>query len=114
MNRNNPAVQRKWYLAHRAETILRSMKWKKDNPEALRKARRKAKGVKNPTGEIRTGVCPCCGKAGRLYLDHDHLTGEIRGWLCGRCNIALGWWEKILTEGLDLKFKQYLNRILNP
>jgi len=98
-----------YYLAHRAEIIARSTKWKKDNPEAIRRIKRKAKGVKNPSGETRTGTCPCCGLVGRLVLDHNHITGEIRGWLCNRCNIALGWWEKTLAEGLNIKFEKYLN-----
>ena len=25
-----------------------------------------------------------------VNLDHDHTTGEIRGWICNRCNTGLG------------------------
>ncbi len=29
----------------------------------------------------------------QIWLDHDHKTGKFRGWLCPRCNVALGWFE---------------------
>ena len=39
-------------------------------------------------------VCDCCGrpnKNGRkLAWDHDHATGDFRGWLCHSCNVTLG------------------------
>jgi len=42
------------------------------------------------------GLCAVCrdpiglgGKSG-ARVDHDHLTGRIRGILCNRCNVALG------------------------
>ena len=44
-------------------------------------------------------VCPICLKNAEeaklmnnssFVLDHCHTTGEFRGWLCHRCNMALG------------------------
>lgn len=38
--------------------------------------------------------CEACGEAcktnTRVALDHNHDTGEFRGFLCGECNLALG------------------------
>lgn len=37
--------------------------------------------------------CECCGKKPTtkpLCLDHDHITDEVRGWLCDQCNVAIG------------------------
>jgi len=40
------------------------------------------------------GLCGICRKpetrARRIALDHDHATGEIRGFLCSGCNLLLG------------------------
>lgn len=42
-----------------------------------------------------SGACEVCGKTEaangrRLSLDHDHKTGDFRGWLCWTCNATLG------------------------
>jgi hypothetical protein len=45
-------------------------------------------------GRRRPDICDCCKKPntakGALHFDHDHLTGQFRGWLCNHCNAALG------------------------
>jgi hypothetical protein len=47
-------------------------------------------------------VCPICNrneteakgnnpkKKGVWCADHNHITGEFRGWLCHKCNLGLG------------------------
>jgi Recombination endonuclease VII len=48
---------------------------------------------------IQHGKCAICQtieqecSKGRLYVDHDHKTGEIRGMLCSRCNLFIGAWD---------------------
>ncbi len=42
-----------------------------------------------------TGKCEMCGVPEmelnkKLQMDHNHETGEFRGFLCGKCNKALG------------------------
>ena len=52
--------------------------------------------------ENQGGVCAVCGtddpkgrRSGRgvvkdFYVDHNHITGEVRGLLCNACNRAIG------------------------
>ena len=41
-------------------------------------------------------TCPICNKTfivgitGRVVIDHDHETGNFRGYLCNTCNASLG------------------------
>lgn len=42
----------------------------------------------------REGTCYICEEWSLLQLDHCHTTGKCRGFLCRRCNIALGFFEK--------------------
>ena len=43
----------------------------------------------------RPEICEVCGAFGRdsklgICYDHDHTTNKFRGWICYRCNVALG------------------------
>lgn len=64
------------------------------------------------------GLCKLCGNPSgfknsnkRLFVDHNHKTGKVRGLLCNGCNIALGKLDldNWLTNALDyLGYKERL------
>lgn len=37
------------------------------------------------------GQCAICHSTTTLVIDHCHETGDVRGLLCHRCNVAIGW-----------------------
>ena len=41
-------------------------------------------------GRPRAMICEICDESGRTVFDHDHDSGEFRGWICDRCNKTLG------------------------
>ncbi len=56
------------------------------------------------------GVCKIClGDNGtrRLAVDHCHVTGTVRGLLCGSCNTAVGWAEKRRAD-IHLALAEYV------
>ena len=54
-------------------------------------------------------VCECCGSdKNRLMLDHDHNTLKYRGWICIKCNTAIGMLGDNI-EGIRMA-EQYLLR----
>ncbi len=44
----------------------------------------------------------------RFFVDHDHKTNKVRGLLCHRCNLAVGWMEDQVT--IVEAVKEYLTR----
>lgn len=41
-------------------------------------------------GKPRPKQCEICNEERKIFFDHDHETGKFRGWICDRCNCALG------------------------
>lgn len=65
------------------------------------------------TTALFTGHCDICGIPEiecrtRLHLDHDHETGEFRGWLCDYCNHAAG--KVRNSPEIALKLAKYLEK----
>jgi hypothetical protein len=104
--------------AHKALKLTPEAKAERREALALRAAqrviaaRRKTKGMVNPTGERPVGPCEICGVTNSepLLLDHSHVTGYIRGWLCRKCNSGLGFFNDN-NETLR-KAAEYLERTI--
>lgn len=58
--------------------------------------------------QVQSGRCKICKRhqselKTSLCVDHNHITGKIRGLLCRRCNLVLG-----VYENNKLDFSNYL------
>lgn len=59
------------------------------------------------------GCCEICNRTldntRRLVIDHNHETGQVRGVLCPRCNIALHSYEDpVLSQSIQ-EYLEYWN-----
>ena len=103
-NRNIPTYECKWCDSVTQNTSLSCNDCKR--VEKLVKEIRKQSGVLDEFTPIdytlmlekQNGMCGICGiercSTGRKFsIDHDHITGKVRGLLCVGCNIRLGWYE---------------------
>ena len=77
------------YIKHKKDIIARNKKYRKNNPDKIREQKRKAKGFPAPTRPMPEFCETDCGRKATC-LDHDHITGKFRGWLCHPCNMAIG------------------------
>jgi len=67
------------------------------NTVALKKYRVPLAEIANKKKEQKD-CCAICGRLKRLQVDHNHLTGKVRGLLCGSCNRGIG----LLGDSLDV------------
>jgi hypothetical protein len=90
-------LQRAWRAKNPERVRAYATKYKAQHGEKRKQLGREAnwsrKGLPVPLRPIPI-LCECCSrppKSGRaLHLDHDHVTGKFRGWLCASCNLAIG------------------------
>ena len=53
------------------------------------------------------GICSICNERKAEVIDHDHETGQVRGFICSKCNLGLYFIENI---ELKKKMEQYLKK----
>lgn len=77
----------------------------------MREYYRKKKGIPSAPYPAPAN-CENCNRAFKnghdTHLDHDHITGKFRGWLCNRCNRGFGYFGDTL-EGMKQGVR-YLER----
>jgi hypothetical protein len=84
---------RKYRESHREQVLATQRKCEKAHPELRLKQRY---GIIDGGRQLlleQGGVCAICGDARSnesLEVDHNHVTGHVRGWLCHRCNVGVG------------------------
>jgi hypothetical protein len=96
----SPKKQKEWRDRNPEKVKVSRARWNAENAEKKATGRRRANlrryGLTIETYDEllakQDGVCGICGRAdadsrgNRLAVDHDHLSGQVRGLLCTRCN----------------------------
>lgn len=116
------ARARKWHLENKERSKEANKQWKLKNVEYTKQYMRKYSILKrygmtwkqySKLLEDQKQCCAICSVSQeslsyKFHVDHNHVTGKIRGLLCSKCNVALGQ----LNEDINLfnKAINYLRR----
>jgi hypothetical protein len=112
--------QKEWVAAkpERSEKVrMRAADWAKNNPEKVKinsnkyrmknkdkikersahQHRQRTYGINEEDYEnmlnVQNGACAICKNSSKLWVDHNHSTGGVRGLLCPSCNTLVGYIE---------------------
>lgn len=86
-----------WKKANREKVTLQArLRYRKNKQKELDRIRFNKYGITGDEFRVKLkqqGLkCPICNRdiTKNLSVDHDHLTGKIRGLICNNCNLAMG------------------------
>jgi len=89
----------RWFQKNREKMRAYRKEWYRQNKEKI-KGQARARHLHRKYGMteeeyqrlciLQEWQCAVCGREKELTIDHDHITGGVRGLLCGDCNRALG------------------------
>ena len=99
MKERNKENNRKYIALNPNRVRETARRWRKNNPDRVHA--HKIKATYGIDGECFARMfeaqgrrCACChgvNKRGKnWHIDHEHTTNEIRGILCGTCNVGIG------------------------
>lgn len=108
---HNEYVREKWYPDNKEKQIKSSYEWKKNNKIKFSinkyKLSDKAEDIENHLLKL-NGKCEICDEESNLCLDHCHRSLKFRGFLCSKCNSAIGF----LKEDVSI-LKRAINYLEN-
>ena len=91
---HNDYVRNRWYPENKEKQIVSSAKWRYSNYIKYVSNYHKVDPEKTQIlYDQANGKCQICDTPSKLCLDHCHNSGEIRGFLCKNCNLALGFFK---------------------
>ncbi|MGE0322261.1 MAG: endonuclease VII domain-containing protein [Polyangiaceae bacterium] len=96
----------KWAKANPDKVAMAQLKWREKNPDRVKELQLlRSYGITKAEYDAllaqQGGLCAICGKPETAYdskaqrtrylaVDHCHATGRIRGLLCFKCNVGIG------------------------
>ena len=94
-------AHKRWLKEHPERMKNAQVAWRKANPEYSREYALLTKyGITLQEWNVllakQKGGCAIChtttpgGRTKQFHVDHDHVTGKVRGLLCSKCNQAIG------------------------